>query len=71
MLIACAADRPGTSGPNRGGNEDVDTGAIIAEQGPPRERARIHTELAAAYYERGSIAIALEEIRIAIAADPA
>lgn len=71
MLTACAADRPGTSGPNRGGNEDVDTGAIIAEQGPPRERARIHTELAAAYYERGSIAIALEEIRIAIAADPA
>lgn len=48
----------------------MDSGAIIAEQGPPRERARIHTELAAAYYERGSIAIALEEIRIAIAADP-
>jgi len=70
ILASCAVDRPGTSGPNRGGIDDMDTGAIIAEQGPPRERARIHTELAAAYYERGSIAIALEEIRIAIAADP-
>jgi type IV pilus assembly protein PilF len=70
LLTGCAVEGPATSGPNRSGNGDMDTSGIIAEQGPPRERARIHTELAAAYYERGSIAIALEEIRIAIAADP-
>jgi type IV pilus assembly protein PilF len=47
-----------------------DSGPIIAEQAAPRERARIHTELAAAYFERGNIAVALEEVRIAIASDP-
>lgn len=49
----------------------ADTSANIAEQGPPRDRARIHTELAGAYYERGNLAVALEELRIAIASDPA
>jgi len=48
----------------------VDTGAIISEVGPPRERARIHTELAVAYFERGNMGVALEELRIALAADP-
>ncbi|HET6756881.1 MAG TPA: type IV pilus biogenesis/stability protein PilW [Burkholderiales bacterium] len=33
-------------------------------------RARIHTELAGSYYERGQYAIALEELKEAIAADP-
>src|SRR6476620_9306060 len=47
----------------------VDTGTIVGEQGDPRNRARAHTDLAAAYYERGSMAIALEELRIATAAD--
>jgi type IV pilus assembly protein PilF len=46
------------------------TGPIIGEVSPPRERARAHTDLAAAYYERGSMGIALEELRIALAADP-
>src|SRR5262245_42440322 len=47
----------------------VDTGAIVGEMGDPRNRARVHTDLAAAYYERGSMAVALEELRVAIAAD--
>ena len=46
-----------------------DSGVIIGEVSPPRERARVHTELAAAYYERGNLGVALEELRIAIAAD--
>lgn len=46
-----------------------DAGAIISEVSPPRERARVHTELAAAYYERGNMGVALEELRIALAAD--
>ena len=42
----------------------------IGEVGAPRERARLHTELAALYYSRGSMAVALEELRVATAADP-
>ncbi len=43
----------------------VETGQIVGEMGDPRNRARVHTDLAAAYYERGSMAIALEELRVA------
>lgn len=46
-----------------------DSGAIIGEVSPPRERARVHTELAGAYYERGNMGVALEELRIALSAD--
>jgi len=48
----------------------LDSGPIIGDVSPPRDRARVHTELAAAYYERGNMGVALEELRIALAADP-
>lgn len=67
LLWGCAAQGPVSN--DQHADSAVDGGAIIAEQGPPRERARIHTELAAAYYERGNMAVSLEELRIAIAAD--
>ena len=35
-----------------------------------RVRARLRTELAAGYFERGTLSIALEEVRLAQAADP-
>lgn len=35
-----------------------------------RERARIHTELAAGYFEFGNFGVALEEVTIALRADP-
>lgn len=61
--FGCASDRlPGEPG-------DVDSGAIIGEQASGRERARIHTELAGSYYQRGNLGVALSEARIAIAAD--
>ena len=41
----------------------VETGTIVGEVGDPRNRARVHTELAAAYFARGSMAVALEELR--------
>jgi type IV pilus assembly protein PilF len=47
----------------------ADTGAIVGEVGDPRNRARVHTDLAAVYYERGNYAVALEELRLAAAAD--
>ncbi|MSQ70622.1 MAG: type IV pilus biogenesis/stability protein PilW [Betaproteobacteria bacterium] len=49
--------------------EAVEESGVIGEMGPPRERARIHTELAAAYFERGNLGVALEELRISIGAD--
>ena len=57
----------GCAGPST--EPSVETGQIVGEMGDPRNRARVHTDLAAAYYERGSMAIALEELRIATAAD--
>ena len=35
----------------------------------PHNRARVHTELGAAYYESGAMAVALEHLRVAISAD--
>ena len=61
MLSAgCASQSDGPS---------VETGTIVGEVGDPRNRARMHTELAAAYFDRGNMAIALEELRVATAAD--
>jgi type IV pilus assembly protein PilF len=61
LAAGCAA--PGPEAPT------VDAGPIIAEVGDARNRARIHTELAAAYHGRGNMGVALEELRIATAAD--
>lgn len=59
LLLAGCASKP----------EVPDTGQIVGEVGDPRNRARVHTELAAAYYERGNMAVALEELRMATEAD--
>jgi type IV pilus assembly protein PilF len=48
----------------------TDTGTIVGEVGDPRNRARIRTELASLYYMQGNMGVALEELRIAAAADP-
>ncbi|HLQ02470.1 MAG TPA: hypothetical protein VK143_09250, partial [Burkholderiales bacterium] len=47
----------------------TESGAIIGEVASARERARIHTELAGSYYQRGNLGVALAEARTAIAAD--
>ena len=55
-----------------GGVADVpgsDTGPIIGEVGAPRDRARIHTELASTYIQTGNLGVALSEARTAVAAD--
>ena len=62
-LLAAACAAPAPEAPT------VDGGPIIAEVGDARNRARAHTELAAAYYGRGNMGVALEELRIATAAD--
>ena len=70
ILAGCVGTVPSTGSPDRSAELPTESGAVIAEQSPPRDRARIHTELAGAYYERGNMAVALEELRVAIAADP-
>ena len=61
LLGACAGQPDGPT--------TADNGTIVGEVGDPRNRARVHTELAGVYYERGSMGIALEELRRATAAD--
>jgi type IV pilus assembly protein PilF len=60
LSAGCASQRDAPS---------VETGTIVGEVGDPRNRARVHTELAAQYFDRGNMAIALEELRVATAAD--
>jgi len=72
VVFTCAAlsgcaENPATSATQA---NSVETGTVIGEVGDPRNRARIHTELASAYFERGNMGVALEELRTAIAADP-
>jgi type IV pilus assembly protein PilF len=60
LAVAGCAARP---------DADLGTGTTSGDVGAARNRARLHTELAAAYYERGSMGVALEELRSATAAD--
>ncbi|HUX24125.1 MAG TPA: type IV pilus biogenesis/stability protein PilW [Burkholderiales bacterium] len=50
--------------------DSVDTGTVSGDVSSPLNRARIHTELASAYFQRGNVGVALEELRTAVAADP-
>lgn len=57
--------------PSRDGAGPVaESVSMTGNPGDARNRARVHAELAALYYGRGNMAIALEELRIAAAADP-
>jgi type IV pilus assembly protein PilF len=58
LLAGCAAQEPAP-----------ESGSIIGEVGDPRNRARLHTELASLYYSAGNFGVALEELRVAAAAD--
>jgi type IV pilus assembly protein PilF len=60
LLAGCAAQSP---------EPEHDAGQIVGEVGEPRNRARLHTELAALYYGNNNMAVALEELRAALAAD--
>ena len=64
LAAACAGKKQADT------SSSADPGAIIGDVGEPRARARSHTDLAAAYYQRGNLGVALEELRIATAADP-
>ena len=65
-LAGCAGGPPPGTSPEA---PTVDTGTIVGEVGDPRNRAKLHTELATLYYSRGNMGVALEELRVAVAAD--
>jgi type IV pilus assembly protein PilF len=58
LLAGCAASE-----------QPHDTGTIVGEVGDPRNRAKLHTELASLYYSNGNLGVALEELRAASTAD--
>jgi type IV pilus assembly protein PilF len=60
LLAGCASQHPAP---------EHDSGTIIGEVGDPRNRARLHTELASLYYGSGNFGVALEELRVAQSAD--
>jgi type IV pilus assembly protein PilF len=59
LLAGCAAQN----------DPPHDTGTMIGEVGDPRNRAKLHTELASLYYSNGNLGVALEELRSASSAD--
>jgi len=63
VLGGCVAMQPANEPPV------ADSGTLAGEVSDPRNRAKVHAELAALYYGRGNMAVALEELRIAAAAD--
>lgn len=56
LLAGCVTSPPSGSPETRSSNED-------------NPSARLHTELGASYFQRGQYAVALQELRIALAAD--
>ena len=64
-VVAGCVSAPNTAEPE----QSASAVSIVGESGDPRNRARAHTELAALYYGRGSMGVAMEELRTAIAAD--
>ena len=61
MLAGCAGTQTSTE-------PMLESAGIAGDVGDPRNRAKVHTELGALYYGRGNMAVALEELRVAVAA---
>ncbi len=58
---------PNLANPYYSGQQQASGQGTVATD--PKSRARVHTELGAAYYQAGAMAIALEHLRVAISAD--
>ena len=66
-LGACASKAPAPQQPQPAAQ---DTTPVKREEATPQERAKIRTELAAGYYQRGQMDVALEELGNAKTLDP-
>jgi len=63
LLAACSSKPPAPEPPPQ-------VVTTPPQKAPPEVRAQLHTELAAGYYERGQMAVALEEVNQATKIDP-
>jgi type IV pilus assembly protein PilF len=70
LLLALAAAGCATTTTQTATLPTTETGVVTGKSDEPRNRARIHTELASLYFERGNMGVALESLRTATAADP-
>jgi type IV pilus assembly protein PilF len=75
LLAACAntGSGEGAMPSNTGGPRSTERTPSLNDGrtvGDPIESAKVHTELAFSYFQRGQMAVALEEVRIALAANP-
>ena len=66
LLSACVAV-PGTPTPNNGDSKDLVT---ASDESDASKRAHVRLELATAYFGRGQMTTALDQVKLAIAADP-
>ena len=66
-LAACASKAPA---PQQAQAPAPEPAPVKAQEATPQERARIRTELATGYYQRGQMDIALEELGNAKSLDP-
>lgn len=65
-VAGCATTKPATPQPP----PQPDTTPVTEQQATPQQRAEIHRELAAGYYQRGQMDIALQELATAQKFDP-
>lgn len=69
LLLAGCAGSAGRMLGTQAAMEAVSQATPQGSTGDARNRAKAHTELASIYYQNGRLAIALEELRAAVAAD--
>ena len=65
-VAGCATTKPATPQPP----PQPDTTPVTEQQATPQQRAEIHRELAAGYYQRGQMDVALQELATAQKFDP-
>lgn len=72
LLAGCAAQQGQFPQQDATGAAAAEAGGIgsVSDAADARTRAKAHTDLGSAYFEHGNMAVALEEARIALAADP-
>lgn len=69
FALACALALPAPAALAQGAVPATSEQATRGVVGDPRTRAKLHTELGALYFQDGNMAVALDELAIAISAD--
>jgi type IV pilus assembly protein PilF len=70
LLTACSSSPTTPEAKQAAARTPPRSAAPQPQQTSPQDRARLHTDLAAGYYERGQMDIALDELHIAVTLDP-